>query len=217
MDFSAVAHDLRTPLNVMLGHMQLLSVEHLSDTGRHRLCVLEAQVRRMMRLLDGCGADASAARRVRVDLAAVIRNAVSELDVVLERQRIDIRSNIEGDLPTLLGDGDLLHRVMLNVLMNAADSIAGGGRIEIDARVKQGSPRQVESIDVEITDTGAGIPADLLQRVFEHGFTTKRCGESHGLGLCICREIIELHGGDIQLSSEAGRGTTVRISFPLKS
>jgi signal transduction histidine kinase len=54
MDFTAVAHDLRTPLNVMLGHMQLLAVEGLSDTGRQRLRVLEAQVRRIMRLLDSC-------------------------------------------------------------------------------------------------------------------------------------------------------------------
>jgi signal transduction histidine kinase len=55
MDFTAVAHDLRTPLTVMLGHMRLLAVEHLSDTGRHRLDVLEAQVHRMLRLLDTCG------------------------------------------------------------------------------------------------------------------------------------------------------------------
>src|ERR671923_2474482 len=54
MDFNAVAHDLRTPLNVMLGHMQLLAVERLSDSGRHRLGVLERQIRRMMRLLDSC-------------------------------------------------------------------------------------------------------------------------------------------------------------------
>lgn len=76
MDFSAVAHDLRGPLNVMLGHMQLLSREELSERGRHRLAVVEAQVRRLMRLLDSYSEQLSAARFARVDLAAVVRNAV---------------------------------------------------------------------------------------------------------------------------------------------
>lgn len=217
MDFSAVAHDLRTPLNVMLGHMQLLSVEQLSESGRQRLRVLEAQVRRMMRLLDGCGDEAPVLRLAPVDLAAMIRNVVSELDAVLEQQGIEITSNIEGDLPLLTGDGDLLHRVMVNVLMNAADSIEGMGRIEIDACAKQGSDPDVASIHIEITDTGAGIPAELLPRVFEYGFTTKRCGQSRGLGLGICREIAHMHGGQIRLSSALGRGTTVSLSLPVKS
>ena len=216
MDFNAVAHDLRNPLNVMLGHMQLLSVEELSDTGRQRLCVIEAQARRLMRLLDGCREDAPVARLEPVDFAAVIRNVISELEAVFERRGIEMTSIIPGDLPILLGDGDLLHRVMLNVLMNAADSIAGSGRIQISARVEQ-SPDAPGTIHIEIRDTGAGIPADLIPRLFERGFTTKPSRESHGFGLGICREIVQMHGGDIQLSSVAGKGTTVRLSLPLKS
>jgi signal transduction histidine kinase len=216
MDFSAVAHDLRGPLNVMLGHMQLLSREALSDRGRHRLSVVEAQVRRLMRLLDTCNEQLSPTRFARVDLAAVIRNAVSELEGVFERQGIDIESNAERDLPPLLGDGDLLHRVMVNLLTNAADAIGGAGRIEIDARVNQSWQSELASIDIHIRDTGAGIPDELIPRVFEYGFTTKTSATTRGLGLSICRDIINIHGGQIRLSSARGCGTIVSLSFPTK-
>jgi nitrogen-specific signal transduction histidine kinase len=127
MDFTAVAHDLRTPLNVMLGHMRLLAIESLSATGRHRLEVLEAQIHRMMRLLDTCGEQHSGVPFVAsVDLAVLVGNVVSELDAVLEREGIEIASTIDGTLPFVVGNGDLPHRVLLNVLINATDSMAGG-------------------------------------------------------------------------------------------
>lgn len=218
MDFAAVAHDLRTPMNVMLGHMQLLAVERLSDTGRHRLEVLEAQVHRMMRLLDTCGEQHGGTPFVApVDLGLLIGNVVSELEAVLERQGIEIASTIDSALPCVAGDRDLLHCVLLNVLINAADSMAGSERIEIAARVKQLPNARVGTIHIDIADTGSGIPADLIPRVFERGFTTKSSGNSRGFGLGICREIIQMHGGDIRLSSTAGSGTTVRLSLPAKS
>ena len=215
MDFNAVAHDLRTPLNVMLGQMQLLSVEHLSESGRQRLRVLEAQVKRMMRLLDGCSDEHHAAQLAPVDVVLLVRNVVAELDALFERMGIEIISNIDRSLPLLAGDSDLLHRVLVNVLTNAADAIEGEGRIEIDAWVRPDSTPDAENIQIEITDTGTGIPAEVLPRVFEHGFTTKTGGRSHGLGLSICREIMHMHGGQIRLLSIPGKGTTVVLSLPL--
>lgn len=218
MDFTTVAHDLRTPLNVMLGQMRLLAVERLSDTGRHRLEVLEAQVHRMMRLLDTCGEQPSREPFVAsIDLAVVIANVVSEVDAVLERQGIEIASTIDGALPFVVGDRDLLHRVLLNVLINAADSIAGSGRIEIAARVEQLPNVPVGTIQIDIADTGVGIPAHVIPRVFERGFTTKSSGDSRGFGLGICRDIVQMHGGDIRLSSTPGSGTTVRLLLPARS
>jgi len=122
-----------------------------------------------------------------------------------------------GRSPFVVGDRDLLHRVLLNVLINAADSMAGCGRIEIAARVEQVANPSIGTIHIDIVDTGIGIPADLIPRVFERGFTTKSPGDSRGFGLGICREIIQMHGGDIRLSSTAGSGTTVRLSLPAKS
>jgi signal transduction histidine kinase len=218
MDFTAVAHDLRTPLMVMLGHMRLLAIERLTDTGRHRLEVLEAQVHRMMRLLDTCGGQVGGTPCVApVDLRLLIGNVVAELEAVMERHGIVIALAIGGAPPFVVGDRDLLHRVLLNVMVNAADSIAGCGRIEITARVEQTAEAPVGTIHIDIADTGSGIPADLIPRVFERGFTTKSSGDSRGFGLGICREIMQMHGGDIRLSSTAGSGTTVRLSLPATS
>ena len=217
MDFNAVAHDLRTPLNVMLGHMQLLAAERLGETARHRIEVLEAQIRRMMRLLDSCSGQRPhhVAPPARVDLSVMIRNVVVELDAMLERRGIEIRLTIRGLLPCVPGDNDLLHRVLLNVLVNAADSMQQGGRIEIVAHAKYVPHAAAGTVHIQIADTGSGIPSDLIARVFERGFTTKIDAETHGFGLSICREIIQMHDGEIQLSSVPGQGTTVHLTLPI--
>jgi signal transduction histidine kinase len=214
MDFDTVAHDLRTPLHVMLAHMQLLADERLSDVARRRLDIVETQIHRMVRLLESCTASPGRpAGGTRVDLSAMIRDVITELDVLLQRRHIQVALSIDTPLPPVLGDRDALHRVLMNVLVNAADSISGGGRIAVRARPAQLPTVFVPAVQIEISDTGAGIPAELIPRVFEHGFSTKRTG--HGLGLGICREIVDIHGGSMELASEQGRGTTVRLSFPI--
>ena len=218
MDFNAVAHDLRTPLNVMLGHMQLLAIERLCDTGRQRLGVLETQIRRMMRLLNSCsGQQPDTASLVPVDLSAMIRNVTSELDAFLERRSIDVTLTIRGCLPCVQGDSDLLHRVLLNVLINAADSMEEGGYIEITPFTDRVSNSAAGTVQIEIADSGAGIRPELVARVFDRGFTTKGSREAHGFGLSICREVMKIHGGDIQLSSVLGQGTTVKLTLPIDS
>jgi signal transduction histidine kinase len=215
MDFATVAHDLRTPLNAMLGHTQLLGIESLSDTARRRLAVIEAQIRRMTRLIDSCMAQSDLPMGVTlVDLNATIQTVIAELDVWL-RQR-DVRVVLSGGelLPPVTGDLDALHRVLVNVMINAAESMPAGGAIGIRARTEQTGTASVTAVELEIADTGIGIPAELIPRVFDHGFTTKHTAQTSGLGLAICREIVQAHGGRIALSSEQGRGTTVRLTLP---
>jgi signal transduction histidine kinase len=216
VDFNAVAHDLRTPLNVMLAHMQLLAVEGLSETGRRRLGVLETQIRRMMRLLDSCsGQQTEVTCAAPVDLNEVIRNVVTELDAMLNRRGAEIRFAVPESLPCVHGDADLLHRVLLNLLVNAADSIDDAGRIQIAAQTEFVPHSDSGTVQIEIVDTGVGIPPDLVALVFDRGFTTKAGGKTHGFGLGICREIIQMHGGTIHLSSVPGEGTTVRLTLPI--
>jgi signal transduction histidine kinase len=217
MDFSAIAHDLRTPLTVMLGHMHLLAAEALSDSGRQRLVVLEAQIRRMMRVLESCEQDSEATRLVPTDIIRLLTDATSEFHTVLEGRGIGLTSDIPPALPLVLGDADLLHRVLVNLLVNAAESIQGDGRIAVRARVRRNGNPHRSTIDIDVTDTGAGIASNLIPRVFDRGFTTKESREPRGIGLSICREILHLHGGDITLSSEPGAGTTVRVSLPAHS
>ena len=213
MDFTAVAHDLRAPLNVMLGHMQLLAVERLSDTDRRRLGVVEAQIHRMVRLLDRCTDPAFSLAPV--DPGALIADVASELSGVLERRGIEIMLNIGQALPCVTGDSDLLHRILVNILSNKADAIAGTGRIRIDASLEHAPTAGSGTLHIDVVDSGRGVHADLIGRVFERGFTTKSTRNGHGIGLGICGEIVQMHGGDMQRSSKPGNGTTVRVSLPL--
>jgi signal transduction histidine kinase len=215
MDFATVAHDLRTPLNAMLGHTQLLGVESLSDTARRRLAIIELQIRRMTRLIDSCMAQSDLQVRVTlIDLNATIQAVIAELDVLLRQRDVQVVWSGAESLPPVAGDRDALHRVLVNVMINATESMPAGGAIHIGARAEQTGAAPLTAVEIEIADTGTGIPADMIPRVFEPGFTTKHSAHTSGLGLAICREIVQAHGGRIELSSEPGRGTTVRLSLP---
>src|SRR5262245_42262327 len=124
MDFALVSHELRTPLHVMLVHLRLLAPEDLSADGRGHLTVLESQVRRMMRLLDSGATPAhDEIVRSQVDVGVTIRNVVSELASLFDRRGIAIAWTRDRPVPCVDGDPDLLHRALLNLLLNAADAM----------------------------------------------------------------------------------------------
>jgi signal transduction histidine kinase len=102
-----------------------------------------------------------------------------------------------------------MHQAVLNLLKNAMESIRGSGVISLSAH-----SRGPHHVVVRITDTGVGIPATDLQRVFEFEYTTKEKGL--GLGLPMAREIIQAHGGEIKVESEPGKGTTFELTLPRK-
>ncbi|MDP3810401.1 MAG: HAMP domain-containing sensor histidine kinase [Hydrogenophaga sp.] len=112
-------------------------------------------------------------------------------------------------LPAIECNVSQLNQVFLNLINNAAQAIQGTGTITVSTQV---DPR---FITVSIRDTGAGIPADVMPRIFEAYFTTKPDGEGTGLGLAIARNIVEEHGGDIQVSSDVGLGTEFRVRLPI--
>jgi two-component system, LuxR family, sensor kinase FixL len=214
MDFAAVAHDLRGPLNAMLGHMQLLATEGVSDRGRHRLQVIEAQIHRMVTLLESCTPKPEQPRRIGpVDLTATVRNVIAELEGTCERRRIQVTVSSEPSRPPVVGEANELHRLLMNLLTNAADAMPNGGRILV--RVRQRRTRPAPTAEICVTDSGMGIPPEVVSRIFERGFTTKPPGQGTGLGLAICEEIVRAHDGAIDLRSSVGRGTTVRVRLPV--
>lgn len=214
MDFAAVAHDLRTPLNAMLGHMQLLAIEGLSDTGRRRLQVIEAQIHRMVTLLESCTSKAEHTRRIGlVDLQALTGTVVAELEGTCERRQIQVSVSGKHVFPPVIGDANELHRLLMNLLTNAVDAMPDGGRVRILLRTARTTC--TPSVEIEVRDSGIGIPPEVVARIFERGFTTKPAGQGTGLGLPICQEIVRAHGGTIQLRTRVGRGTAVRVRLPL--
>lgn len=199
----------------MLGHTQLLAVEGLSVKGRQRLEVMEAQIRRMVTLVESCMPQAPPVRLAAVvDIAATIDNVVGEVGDTCEAHGIQVTSTTDGSLPCVRGHAGDLHRLLMNVFTNAADAMPDGGRILVRARTIAATSSTEAAVEIAITDTGAGIPPDALPRIFERGFTTKAPGQGSGLGLAICEDIARAHGGRIQLRTGVGRGTTVTIWLP---
>jgi two-component system NtrC family sensor kinase len=108
-------------------------------------------------------------------------------------------------------DSSQLSQVLMNLLLNAAEATPEGGTITISAS----KLTYVDSIEIRVTDTGCGIPADILAHVFEPFFTTKR-GKGTGLGLSISQAYVRSHNGEIRVDSVVGHGTTVTITLPLR-
>jgi signal transduction histidine kinase len=105
-------------------------------------------------------------------------------------------------------DATQIRQVFVNVILNAAEAMPEGGRLEIKARGKD------DLVTVEFTDTGGGIPESLVGKIFDPLFTTKPRGV--GLGLAVCKSIMEKHGGDIRVQSKEGEGTTFTVSLPTR-
>jgi len=121
---------------------------------------------------------------------------------------IEVRKDFQPGIPMIMADPEQLRQVFLNLFTNAADAMPSGGTLTLRVRAGQ-------NLLVEIVDTGTGIAAADLPRVMETFFTTKPSGKGTGLGLPICRRIVEAHGGKISIESEPGNGATVRIVLPV--
>lgn len=122
-----------------------------------------------------------------------------------------LEKRIAPELPAITADANQLSQILMNLLLNAAEATAEGASITVSAEKVKFS----ESVEIGVSDTGCGIPADILPRVLEPFFTTKR-GSGTGLGLSICQAYVRSHGGDIVVDSIPNQGTTVRITLPIR-
>lgn len=128
-------------------------------------------------------------------------------------QNIHIVRKLDQALPQVPADIQQLNHVFMNVIINAAQAMDGAGRLEVITRLSASGDFAV----VEITDTGPGIPEDLLSQLFEPFFTTKDQGQGTGLGLSVAYGIIENHGGRITAENRPQNGVRVLIELPLES
>ena len=124
---------------------------------------------------------------------------------------IQLLTDIPADLPQISADANQLSQVLMNLLLNAGQATSEGGRITVSAH----KVKFAEDVELYVSDTGCGIPADLLPRVTEPFFTTKR-GKGTGLGLSISQAYVRSHKGDLKVESIPGQGTTVRITLPIR-
>ena len=212
----AIAHELGTPLNSVLGYTQLLAQEELPEKARRHVKTIESQVQRMAGIVQYYldRTRGSTSKRGLVNLNELVKETLLLLRPVFAEKGVNVIAELAESLPSLNAHSGSLQRVLINLLNNAVDAVEQEGRITIATRIAQATEQHRSGIIIEITDTGAGIPPDLLPRVFDFFMTTKTPGSGTGLGLAVCQEIVKEHGGKIAISSQVAKGTTVEIFLP---
>ncbi len=151
-------------------------------------------------------------QRGTVDVRRVLDASMKMADNEIRHRARLIKSY--GDVPLVHANEGRLGQVFLNLLVNAMQALPEGNAAGNEIRVVTATHLVSGSALVEIRDSGPGIPPEILHRVFEPFFTTKPVGVGSGLGLSICRSIISAHGGRIEIESEVGKGTVVRVTLP---
>jgi len=145
------------------------------------------------------------------DIHTLIDRTVTLVENQARFQNIKIVKEFKTSIPMLFLDGDQIQQVFMNIIINAADARAGdGGTLTIKTNIKDGMA------EVSFTDSGCGIAKEHLSKLFEPLFTTKETGKGTGLGLAISYGIIQSHGGDIEVESKVGKGSTFRIKLPIE-
>jgi len=149
-------------------------------------------------------------------VSAAVRTVLELLRLEIQRRRISAFDETSEMLPDLAADPDQLQQVLVNLVMNACDACAPGGRVTIRGRTDEGlTPEGSRRLRIEIVDDGFGIAQENRNQVFDPFFTTKKRGAGTGLGLSIVAQIVRNHRGQIELESEPGRGTCVTLLWPL--
>lgn len=207
------AHEINNPLLGIMSHLEMEQKEMQDED--HRLEV-EGCIEGAKRISSAVRGLLNYARPGpllinKINLDRLIAEAFYFLQHQPMFRRISLEKKIPADLPQISADANQLSQVLMNLLLNAAQAMPEGGSITIQAE----KVKFDEHIEITVTDTGEGIPADILPHVFEPFFTTKR-GKGTGLGLSISQAYIRSHGGEIRISSLPGRGTTVRFTVPIR-
>ena len=206
---AGLTHEIRNPLAGVSAAVELLRDE--SD-GSHREVhdQILAELRRVNATVDGLLrlGKPQPPQRAEVDLGRVTREVTSLFGARLRRHGVHLETEIGDELPTLQLDAGLMVQLLMNLLTNAMQATDRGGRIEV---MVAPFPRH-DGVILAVSDDGRGIARAHLERIFDPFFTTKE--EGTGLGLPICKQIVEQHGGTMQIESEEGKGTRVVLLFP---
>ena len=237
---AGVTHEVRNPLNAMAIHLELVR-EHLLRQQRHsrvpagnvlgidtsgggggggesaldfngareHLDVIASEIKRLDEVITGFVRfiHPEELQMQPVNVEALITEVIALVEPDVRRNGIVCRADVSAGLPALRGDPALLRQALLNLALNGCQAMPNGGKLTMGARQEKD-----RRIALTIEDTGVGIPASALDRIFDLYFTTK--SEGSGLGLSIVYRIAQLHGGEIEVQSTESRGTSFRLLIP---
>ena len=212
---AGIVHELNTPLSVIVSAAQLILRENeLSGFVREMVERIGDEAHRLSSLSKGV---LSFSRREvdeesETDLNEVVREVLTFLKYEAQKRSIRMVVELDFQLASLSANKNYLKQVIINLVMNACQAMPDGGTLYI--RTLPGSEA---TILLQVADTGIGIPADKLQDIFAPFYTTKPTGEGTGLGLYLCRQLIQMIGGEIAVNSTVGEGSTFTMTLPIQS
>jgi two-component system NtrC family sensor kinase len=211
---SQIAHELNNPLYGIMNTLELLKTEVPAENKRRK--ILDMALSETVRLTDLLRKMLSFSKpeeeeRQLTDLNQVLDEILLLVRKQLLENSIRISSSLADDLGMIYASRSQLRQVFLNMIANARDAMPDGGTLTVDTMRKE------THIHIKIADTGTGIREENLKKIFDAFFTTKDSVKDVGLGLSVCYGFIKDHGGDIQVSSKSGSGTTFTIILPTKN
>jgi PAS domain S-box-containing protein len=208
---SGMAHEIGTPMNVILGRAEYLMDRVKEEPVKKGLQTIVEQVERITKVMNQLLAFArrKSPERGPLDLKDIVENSVEMFEERLAKSRVRVETHIDEHCPKAQADNDQMNQVLINLIMNAIHAMPDGGTLRIGL-----APAQ-DMVRLTITDTGHGIPSEALKKIFEPFFTTKEFGKGTGLGLTVVKGIIEEHQGSIAVQSEPEKGTTFTILLPV--
>lgn len=206
---AGAAHEIRNPLTSIKSSLQYLESRCREETEKRLLGVA---LRETDRIDETLAALLSFSRPTEIrkepcDLVELLEESAALVSLQARAKGVEVRTSFPPVPIVVEADGPQLKQVFLNVFLNAVQAMEAGGTLAVEA-LRAGSGRPL----VRVTDTGPGIPEEALEKVFDPFFTTKKGGT--GLGLSICYTIVKAHGGEIEIRSRPGEGTTVLVSLP---
>src|SRR6201987_4365042 len=208
---AGVAHEVNTPLAVISNYIQMLAKQ--MPEGDPKQTISYKTVKQTLRATESDNnlvnfSRTGAAELADIDVNRVVEETLSLVTHPLKTSRIRIVKQLGDGLPAVRGSANKLQQVFLNLFLNARDAMPTGGMLEIRTAAHNGS------VEIEVADTGGGIPREHINRIFDPFFTTKASGRGTGLGLSVSYGIIKEHAGKVDVRSAPGKGTSFHVEFP---
>jgi PAS domain S-box-containing protein len=219
-----IAHDLNNVLAPILMSIQILKGRTADEKMLRILNTLETSamrggemVKQILVFARGMGGEQTVIdpRHLVLDVQSILKETIGK--------KIQVQANVEEHLWKFVGDVTQLHQVLMNLCINARDAMPNGGQLTIageNTHVDENFARMLPDVTagsyvmLTVTDTGVGMPRDVIEKIFDPFFTTKEIGKGTGLGLSTVHAIVKSHGGFINVFSEVNKGTTFKVYFP---
>ncbi len=227
---AGVAHELNNPLGGILGYAQY-TLEKMSrrkynevsekdfELYQKHLRDIEDQARRCKTIVQNLLRFSRSATKIEmtdININEALLETISLIEHQLTMHKINLTTDLKGEIPTIQGNSGMLQQVFTNIIINALHAMEGGGNLIIASRYAPQLGEFSGAVEVSFSDDGCGIPEDIQNNIFEPFFTTKEVGKGTGLGLSVSYGIIKDHGGEIKVESFEGCGTTFIIILPVE-